>query len=49
VLIHGINTNEEIKKIMVKYIPSDVSLLPITLQNANINTLEHVRKKSCCL
>jgi len=32
--IYGINTNEEIENCVDKYISCDVSLLPITLQNA---------------
>ncbi len=32
--IHGINTNEKIKMFVNKYISCNVSLLPITLQNA---------------
>jgi hypothetical protein len=48
--ICGINTNEEINFFVNRYISSDVSYYQLHYKmHNNINTLEHVRKQSCCL
>ncbi len=41
--MYGINTNEEIEKFISKYISCDISLLPITLQNAQ----QHQHTRTC--
>ncbi len=47
--IYGIN-NEKIKFFVDKYILCDVSYYKLHYEmHNNINTLKHVRKKSCCL
>jgi hypothetical protein len=49
--IHGINTNLKKNIFVNKYIACNVSLLPITLQNAqqHQHTWTYKRKKSCYL